>query len=275
MAGSSLRVALVGCGRISRNHFEAIASTPGVELSAVCDVIPERADAAARALGVPAFTSYEEMLRDATCDIVSVTTPSGLHPVHAEMAARSGKHVVCEKPMAISIEAADAMMRVCDEAGVRLFVVMQNRLNPAVQLLRRAIDKGRFGRIYTVNSTVRWTRPQEYYDQADWRGTWALDGGAIMNQASHYVDLMQWLAGPVESVMAYTATLARQIKAVALVLTGTQPIERAISTAGGVALSAVDDAFVWIAFAIEEGTHLGTGVGGPKVAAVLGVARAR
>ena len=213
MAGSSLRVALLGCGRISRNHFEAIASTPGVELSAVCDVIPERADAAARALGVPAFTSYEEMLRDATCDIVSVTTPSGLHPVHAEMAARSGKHVVCEKPMAISIEAADAMMRVCDEAGVRLFVVMQNRLNPAVQLLRRAIDKGRFGRIYTVNSTVRWTRPQEYYDQADWRGTWALDGGAIMNQASHYVDLMQWLGGPVESVMAYTATLARRIEA--------------------------------------------------------------
>ena len=213
MGGTALRVALVGCGRISRNHFDAIASTPGIELTAVCDLVPERADAAARLLGVRAFYSYEEMLRDADCDIVSVTTPSGLHPTHAMQAARAGKHVISEKPMALSLSAADEMLQVSENAGVRLFVVMQNRLNPAIQLLRRAIDKGRFGRIYTLNATVRWTRPQEYYDQAAWRGTWALDGGAIMNQASHYVDLLQWLGGPVESVMAYTATLARKIEA--------------------------------------------------------------
>lgn len=213
MGGTALRVALVGCGRISQNHFDAIAASSGIQLTAVCDVVPERADAAARSLGVRAFYSYEEMLRDAECDIVSVTTPSGLHPTHAMQAARAGKHVISEKPMAISLAAADEMMHACNSAGVRLFVVMQNRLNPAIQLLRRAIDKGRFGRIYTVNSTVRWTRPQEYYDQAAWRGTWALDGGAIMNQASHYVDLLQWLGGPVESVMAYTATLARRIEA--------------------------------------------------------------
>lgn len=213
MTHKALRVALVGCGRISRNHFEAIAATPGLALSAVCDIIPERADAAAREQGVRAYHSYEEMLRDAQCDIVSVTTPSGLHPEHAMQAARAGKHVVCEKPMGISLDAADEMLRVCEASGVRLFVVMQNRLNPPIQLLRRAIDKGRFGRIYTVNSTVRWTRPQEYYDQASWRGTWALDGGAIMNQASHYVDLLQWLGGPVDRVMAYTATLARRIEA--------------------------------------------------------------
>jgi UDP-N-acetyl-2-amino-2-deoxyglucuronate dehydrogenase len=104
-------------------------------------------------------------------------------------------------------------VQACDEAGVRLFVVKQNRLNPPVQLLKRALDKGRFGRLFMANCTVRWTRPQEYYDQAPWRGTWEFDGGAFMNQASHYVDLIQWLVGPVESVVAKTATLARQIEA--------------------------------------------------------------
>jgi len=114
--------------------------------------------------------------------------------------------------MAISLRAADELVQACDENGVQLFVIKQNRLNPSVQLVKRALDKGRFGRIYLANTTVRWTRPQEYYDQAPWRGTWALDGGAFMNQASHYVDLIQWLAGPVESVVAQTATLARRIE---------------------------------------------------------------
>jgi UDP-N-acetyl-2-amino-2-deoxyglucuronate dehydrogenase len=114
--------------------------------------------------------------------------------------------------MAITLAAADQLVHACDEAGVHLFVVKQNRLNPAIQLLKRAVDKGRFGRIYTANTTVRWTRPQEYYDQAPWRGTWEFDGGAIMNQASHYVDLLQWLVGPVESIVAKTATLARRIE---------------------------------------------------------------
>jgi UDP-N-acetyl-2-amino-2-deoxyglucuronate dehydrogenase len=104
-------------------------------------------------------------------------------------------------------------VQACDSAGVQLFVVKQNRLNPPIQLLKRAIDRGRFGRLFMANCTVRWTRPQEYYDQAPWRGTWEFDGGAFMNQASHYVDLVQWLVGPVESVMAKTATLARRIEA--------------------------------------------------------------
>jgi UDP-N-acetyl-2-amino-2-deoxyglucuronate dehydrogenase len=114
--------------------------------------------------------------------------------------------------MAISLAGADELVRACDTAGVHLFVVKQNRLNAPVQLLKRAIDKGRFGRIYLANTTVRWSRPQEYYDQAPWRGTWEFDGGAFMNQASHYVDLIQWLVGPVESVVAKTATLARRIE---------------------------------------------------------------
>ena len=208
-----LRVALIGCGRISRNHFDAVAKVDGLAMSAVCDVVEARAREAGEELGVPWFTSYETMLREAPCEIVVVATPSGLHPEHGIQAARAGRHVVCEKPIAISLAGADALVKACDDAGVKLFVVKQNRLNPAIQLVRRAVDKGRFGRIYMANATVRWTRPQEYYDQAPWRGTWEFDGGAFMNQASHYVDLVQWLVGPVESVMAKTATLARRIEA--------------------------------------------------------------
>ncbi len=208
-----LRVALVGCGRISQNHFDAIAKLDGLAISAVCDVVPERAKTAGEKLGVPWFTSYEKMLHDAPSEIVTIATPSGLHPAHGILAARAGKHVVCEKPMAITLASADELVQACDAAGVKLFVVKQNRLNPPVQLLKRAMDKGRFGKVYLANTTVRWTRPQEYYDQAPWRGTWEFDGGAFMNQASHYVDLMQWLVGPVESVIAKTATLARKIEA--------------------------------------------------------------
>jgi UDP-N-acetyl-2-amino-2-deoxyglucuronate dehydrogenase len=207
-----MRVALVGCGRISRSHFEALQKVEGLRLAAVCDAVADRAQEAATAYDVPAFRSYEEMLTRAECDVVAVCTPSGLHPAHGVAAARAGKHVVCEKPMAISLAGADELVQACDRAGVHLFVVKQNRLNPAVQLLRRAVDKGRFGRIYMANTTVRWARPQEYYDSAPWRGTWEFDGGAFMNQASHYVDLIQWLMGPVESVMAKTATLARRIE---------------------------------------------------------------
>jgi UDP-N-acetyl-2-amino-2-deoxyglucuronate dehydrogenase len=209
----NFRVALVGCGRIAKNHFDAIARVDGLDLVGVADIVPARAEAAATANGVPAFTSLAEMLAAVDCDVVTVATPSGLHPVHGIEAARSGKHVVSEKPMAISLAGADSLIDACAEAGVRLFVVKQNRLNPAIQLVKRAVQKGRFGRIHSANCTVRWARPQEYYDQAPWRGTWAMDGGAFMNQASHYVDLIQWLAGPVESVAAMTATQERKIEA--------------------------------------------------------------
>lgn len=205
-------IALVGCGRISRNHLAAIAAVDGLKLTAVCDSVPERAREAGEEAGVPWFDSYEEMLRNAECDAVTIATPSGLHPRHGVLAARAGKHVIAEKPMAISLESADELVRACDDAGVHLFVVKQNRLNPPVQLLKRAIDKNRFGRIFLANATIRWARPQEYYDQAPWRGTWEFDGGAFMNQASHYVDLIQWLVGSVESVVAMTATLARKIE---------------------------------------------------------------
>lgn len=207
-----VRVALVGCGRISGSHVSAIDRIDGLELVAVADVETQRATALAQDRGIPAFRTLDELLAEVECDVVTVCTPSGLHPSHGIVAARAGKHVVTEKPMAISLADADALVQACDAAGVHLFVVKQNRLNPPIQLLRRAVDKARFGRIYLANTTVRWTRPQEYYDAAPWRGTWEFDGGAIMNQASHYVDLMQWLVGPVESVVAKTATLARRIE---------------------------------------------------------------
>ena len=209
----SFRVAVAGCGRISQKHFEALDRIDGLSLSAVCDVVEERARAAGERWNVPWFPSVEQMLAGAPSDIVTIATPSGMHPQHGALAARAGRHVVSEKPMAISLSAADELVKACDEAGVHLFVVKQNRLNATVQLLKRALDKGRFGRLFMINATVRWARPQEYYDQAKWRGTWEFDGGAFMNQASHYVDLVQWFMGPVESVMAKTATMARRIEA--------------------------------------------------------------
>ncbi len=208
-----VRLAMVGCGRISKNHFEAVAKIDDLEFVSVCDSDAERARLTGESLGVPWFTSLDTMLAEVPSDAVVIATPSGLHPQHGIVAARAGRHVISEKPMGISLAAADALVQACDDNHVHLFVDKQNRLNPPVQLIKRAIDRGRFGRIYMANCTVRWTRPQEYYDQAPWRGTWEFDGGAFMNQASHYVDLIQWLVGPVESVMAKTATLARRIEA--------------------------------------------------------------
>ena len=209
----SFRVALVGCGRIANSHFEAFARIDGLDLVAVCDTVEGRTREAGEKMGVPFFTSLDKMLAQVPSDVVVIATPSGMHPAHGISAARAGRHVVSEKPMAISLASADELVKACDEAGVHLFVVKQNRLNATVQLVKRALDKARFGRIFMANATVRWARPQEYYDQAPWRGTWEFDGGAFMNQASHYVDLMQWFVGPVESVMAKTATMARRIEA--------------------------------------------------------------
>ena len=208
----NFRIALVGCGRIAKNHVEAISRIEGLELVAACDSIADRAKSVAEPLGIPWFTSYEKMLADVDCDVVTIATPSGYHPAQGVLAATSGRHVVTEKPMAISLRGADELVQACDAAGVHLFVVKQNRLNAPVQMLKRAVDRGRFGRLYMANCTVRWTRPQSYYDQAPWRGTWEFDGGAFMNQASHYVDLLQWIGGPVDNVMAKTATLARRIE---------------------------------------------------------------
>ncbi|MBV6493600.1 MAG: 1,5-anhydro-D-fructose reductase [Turneriella sp.] len=209
-----IRFALVGAGRIAANHFGAIEKLASeCELVDVCDVDKAALDAAVSKTGAKGHSSLTAMLQSTTADAVILTTPSGLHPRQAIEVAQSGRHVVSEKPMATQWQDGLAMVRACDDAGVRLFVVKQNRRNATLQLLKKAVTQGRFGRIYNVALNVFWTRPQDYYDAASWRGKWEFDGGAFMNQASHYIDLLGWLIGPVESVMAYTATQARNIEA--------------------------------------------------------------
>jgi len=209
-----IRFALVGCGRISKNHFQALGQhAERAELVAVCDTEAAALEAAAAQTGARAFASIQGLLAASDSDVVVLTTPSGLHSQQAIAVAAAARHVLSEKPMATKFEDGQAMVRACRDAGVKLFVVKQNRLNATVQLVKRAIDQGRFGRIYLSTVNVFWTRPQSYYDAAKWRGRWDLDGGAFMNQASHYVDLLDWLVGPVDSVHAYTATLARDIEA--------------------------------------------------------------
>ncbi|MFN9503661.1 MAG: Gfo/Idh/MocA family protein [Rubrivivax sp.] len=209
-----LRFALVGCGRISANHIAALQQHEArAELVAVCDKNPEALAKACAATGAPGFDSLDSLLAHSDADVVTLATPSGLHPQQAIRCAQAGFHVVSEKPMATKWEEGVAMVRACRDAGVKLFVVKQNRLNSTLPLLKRAIDAGRFGRIHLVTVNVFWTRPQSYYDAAPWRGRWDLDGGAFMNQASHYVDMVDWLVGPVDNVHAYTATQLRQIEA--------------------------------------------------------------
>jgi UDP-N-acetyl-2-amino-2-deoxyglucuronate dehydrogenase len=213
ITGRKVRFALVGCGRIANSHFEAVkVHAERCELTDVCDVEPAALEAAVGKTGAKGHSSLTAMLANSSADCVVLTTPSGLHPAQAAEAARAGCDVMTEKPMATRWTDGLAMVRACDDAGVRLFVVKQNRRNRTLQLLKQAVQKGRFGRIYMVNVNVFWSRPQAYYDSAAWRGTWEFDGGAFMNQASHYVDLLDWIVGPVESVMAYTGTLARDIE---------------------------------------------------------------
>ena len=210
----TIKIGIIGCGRISKNHFDAVSQIQEAEFVAACDVIDSRLQTVSDNYGIKKlYTNYKEMMEKENLDLVSICTPSGLHPQIGIDAANHRINVLTEKPMATNIEAADALIRACDANNVKLFVVKQNRLNSTMQLLKRAIDKGRFGRIYLAESNVFWQRPQAYYDAEKWRGTWEFDGGAFMNQASHYVDALYWLLGNVDNVMAYTATMARRIEA--------------------------------------------------------------
>jgi UDP-N-acetyl-2-amino-2-deoxyglucuronate dehydrogenase len=215
ITGRKIRVGLVGCGRISKNHFASIEQhADDLELAAVCDVDSTVLQAHTSQYAVSGYASMGKMLDEEHLDLVALCSPSGLHPQQAILAAQHGVHVLTEKPMGTRLADGVAMVKACDQAGVRLFVVKQNRHNATLQLLKQAVELGRFGRIYNVALNVFWTRPQDYYDQGNgWRGTWEFDGGAFMNQASHYVDLLDWIIGPVESVMAYTATQERDIEA--------------------------------------------------------------
>jgi predicted dehydrogenase len=199
---------LLGCGRIAKRHAELIArdAVAGASLVAVCDVLPEAASKFSATYGVPAAPNLEALLAMKDVDAVAILTPSGLHAEHAVACASAGKHVIVEKPMALRLDDADAMIRACDEAGVKLFVVKQNRFNIPIVKAREALVEGRLGKLVLGTVRVRWCRDQTYYDQADWRGTWALDGGVLSNQASHHVDMLEWFMGDVDSVHARSTT---------------------------------------------------------------------
>jgi UDP-N-acetyl-2-amino-2-deoxyglucuronate dehydrogenase len=208
-----IKIALVGCGRIADKHFEAIEKhQTSLELVGVCDTNVDVLAKAVKKTKCKDYTNLTELLADTEATLIILCTPSGLHSAQTIQIASCGKHVMTEKPMATRWQDGLNMVEACDRAGVCLFVVKQNRQNATLQLLKKAVQKQRFGRIYLVNINVFWTRPQSYYDSAAWRGTWEFDGGALMNQASHYIDLLDWLIGPVESVQAFIATLARHIE---------------------------------------------------------------
>ena len=208
VAGRKIRVGIVGCGRISKNHFGSIEKhAEELELVSVCDTDALVLAGHESQYSVPGYRDLAQMLSEQDLDLVTLCTPSGIHPEQAILAAKNQVHVVTEKPMATRWSDGLQMVKACDEAGVHLFVVKQNRLNSTLQLLKRAVTEKRFGKIHMVQLNVFWTRPQSYYDQGNgWRGTWEFDGGAFMNQASHYVDLLDWLIGPVEKVQAMMST---------------------------------------------------------------------
>ena len=210
-----LKFALVGCGRIAKRHSELLGENQieGASLVAVCDVALEKAERIATKYAVPAYSDMHEMMVTESIDVVVVLTESGMHAPHVVQLATYGAHIVVEKPMALTLEDADAMIESCDKAGIRLFVVKQNRFNVPVIQLRKALDEGRFGKLIMGTIRVRWCRTQAYYDQDPWRGTWAMDGGVITNQASHHIDLLEWMMGDVESVFAKSETALVDIEA--------------------------------------------------------------
>ncbi len=212
---SELKFALVGCGRIAKRHAEILGhqQIPNARLVAVCDIRPERAESMGKQFGVPFFADMHDMMRTAQVNVVSVLTESGLHADHVVALAPYGAHIVVEKPMALTLRDADRMIAACDQAGVKLFVVKQNRFNVPVVKLREALEAGRFGKLVLGTVRVRWCRPQSYYDQDAWRGTWAMDGGVLSNQASHHIDMLEWMMGDVDSVYALSATALVNIEA--------------------------------------------------------------
>jgi predicted dehydrogenase len=209
----SFRFAMVGCGSIAAKHVEALGRIEGAGIVAVCDRDPAAAQRLGAVLGVPFFTQPAQMAEAVPFDVFSILTPSGDHAAQVLDLARFGRHFVVEKPMALRVEDADRMIAACDEAGAKIFIVKQNRYNPPVAALKRALDAGRLGRLVMGTVRVRWARHQAYYDQRPWRGTWAQDGGVLTNQAAHHVDMLIWMMGEVESVSAMTATRLVAIEA--------------------------------------------------------------
>ena len=216
-----LKFAILGCGRISYKHVEALINNTGdAELVAVCDLIESNAVArkqqyelAMEHSDVAVFTNYQEMFDTCEIDVVAIATESGYHAKHAIDAIKSGYHVLVEKPMALSVDDAREMISEAKKHDKKICISHQNRFNPPIQKLRRAVEEGRFGRIINATARILWTRDENYYRQAPWRGTEALDGGTLMNQCIHNIDLLQWMmCSEVERVNAERGTFLRNIE---------------------------------------------------------------
>ncbi|EZP75149.1 oxidoreductase [Parageobacillus genomosp. 1] len=205
--------AIVGCGHIAKKHAEAIRQVEGAKLYAVCDTVPERMDYYVKEFGAEAYSDLERLLENKDIDVVNICTPSGYHASIAQKAAEAKKHVIVEKPISLTLEDTNAIISKCNEHGVKLSVVHPNRFRPAMIWLKKIMDKNLLGKLSHANATVRWNRNQEYYDKAAWRGTKSLDGGVLMNQAIHNLDLLVWLMGEVEEVFSMSATRLRNIEA--------------------------------------------------------------
>ena len=205
---AELRFGIVGCGRIAQRHAQHIASVG--RLAATCDVVSERSEALAREYDGRAYSSINEMLRqEKGLDVVAVCTPNGLHAEHTVAALRAGSHVLCEKPMAISVADCGTMIQAAEQANRRLFIVKQNRFNPPVVAVKKLLDEGRLGKLYTVQLNCFWNRNADYY-QDSWKGTRKLDGGSLYTQFSHFIDLLYWMVGDVKDAYAMVDNFAHR-----------------------------------------------------------------
>ena len=210
-----LRYALIGCGRIAPNHIAAVMNNgAGLELCAVCDPVPENMEKVLATVPeslrgqVRRYPDYRQMLKEVQPELCAVATESGKHAAIGLDVLRSGSHVIIEKPLALSMADARALIAEADERGLKLCACHQNRFNKSIQKIRAAVEENRFGRMLHGAAHIRWNRGEDYYRQAPWRGTWAQDGGALMNQCIHNIDLLRWMMGDeVEEVMAYTDNL--------------------------------------------------------------------
>lgn len=211
--GKEIGFGIIGCGTISNWHAGAISKIEGARLIGATDVGKDYREVFAEKWNIKAYESLDEMLNDKEIDVVSICTPSGLHAPLAIQAANSGKHIITEKPMAITLKEADEMIAACEKNNVKMAVISQLRFTDAVIKLRDAVKKGMLGKLICGDIYMKFYRSQEYYDKGGWRGTWKMDGGgALMNQGIHGVDLLQYVMGDVKSVFAHTRTLARNIE---------------------------------------------------------------
>jgi len=213
MINNRIRFALVGCGAITKKHIVSLKRIEKAEIAAVCDINPQAAERVASAYGLPFYTNPHEMAEKEQFEIFSILTPSGSHAELISDLVRYDRHFVVEKPLSLRIEDADKVITACDERGLKLFVVQQNRYNLPIRKLKEAITKGRFGKMVMGTIRVRWRRDQDYYNAKKWRGTWSQDGGVFTNQASHHIDMLSWLMGDVDSIMAMTGTRLVNIEA--------------------------------------------------------------